>query len=62
MSLDFLSSSSASSSAFRVVCGDMILDDRWYVHSEVALALVKSGSITIETTTNSYSINQGDLR
>lgn len=61
MSLDFLSSSSASSSAFRVVCGDMILDDRWYVHSEVALALVKSGSITIETTTNSYSMNQGDL-
>lgn len=61
MSFDFLNSQSTSSSTFRVVCGDMVLDDRWYVHGEVALALVKSGSLTIETTTNSYSMRQGDL-
>lgn len=61
MNLDFLRSSSASSSTFRVVCGDMVLDDRWYIHSEVALALVKSGSVTIESATSSYSMRQGDL-
>ncbi len=61
MNLDFLSSASTSSSTFRVVCGDMVLDDRWYVHSEVALALVKNGSVTIESATSSYSMNQGEL-
>ncbi len=61
MNLDFIRSSSTSSSTFRVVCGDMVLDDRWYVHSEVALALVKSGSVTIESATSSYTIYQGDL-
>ena len=61
MSFDFLNSQSTSSSTFRVVCGDMVLDDRWYVHGEVALALVKSGSLTIVSATNYYSMRQGDL-
>lgn len=61
MSLDFLRCASASNSTFRVVCGEMVLDDRWYVHSEVVLALVKSGSITIETATNAYNLHQGDI-
>jgi len=39
----------------------MVLDDRWNVHSEVAIALVRTGSMTLETTTNSYSLNQGDI-
>lgn len=61
MSFDFLRSASTSSSTFRVVCGEMVLDDRWNVHGEVAIALVRTGSMTIETTTNSYSLNQGDI-
>lgn len=61
MSFDFLRSASTSSSTFRVVCGEMVLDDRWNVHSEVAIALVRTGSMTLETTTNSYSLNQGDI-
>ena len=61
MSFDFLRSASTSSSAFRVVCGEMVLDDRWNVHGEVAIALVRTGSMTLETTTNSYSLNQGDI-
>ena len=58
MSFDFLRSASTSSSAFRVVCGEMVLDDRWNVHSEVAIALVRTGSMTLETTTNAYSLRQ----
>ena len=61
MSFDFLRSASTSSSAFRVVCGEMVLDNRWNVHGEVAIALVRTGSMTLETTTNSYSLNQGDI-
>lgn len=61
MSFDFLRSASTSSSTFRVVCGEMVLDDRWNVHGEVAIALVRTGSMTLETTTNSYSLNQGDI-
>ena len=61
MSFDFLRSASTSSSAFRVVWGEMVLDNRWNVHGEVAIALVRTGSMTLETTTNSYSLNQGDI-
>lgn len=61
MSFDFLRSASTSSSTFRVVCGEMVLDYKWNVHGEVAIALVRTGSMTLETTTNSYSLNQGDI-
>lgn len=61
MSFDFLRSASTSNSTFRIVCGEMVLDDRWNVHGEVAIALVRTGTMTLETTTNSYSLNQGDI-
>ena len=61
MSFDFLRSSSASSTAFRVVCGEMLLDEKYNVHSEVVFALVKSGSVTLETATTADSLHQGDL-
>lgn len=61
MSFDFLRSATTSSSAFRVVCGEMVIDNIWNVHDEVVIALVRTGSITLETTTNSYSLNQGDM-
>lgn len=61
MSLDFLRTSSTSNSTFRVACGEMVLDDRWYIHGEVVLALVRAGSVTIETITNSYTLHQGDM-
>ena len=61
MSFDFLRSASTSSSAFRVVCGEIVLDDSWNGHSEVAIALVRTGSMTLETTTNAYSLRQGDI-
>lgn len=61
MSFDFLHSATTSSSAFRVVCGEMVIDNIWNVHGEVVIALVRTGSMTLETTTNSYSFNQGDM-
>lgn len=61
MNYDFLRSSATSSSTFRVVCGEMVLDDRWNVHNEVVLAFVKTGSLTLETATNAYSLKQGDF-
>ncbi len=41
MSFDFLRSATASSSAYRVVCGEMIIDDIWNVHNEVLVAVVR---------------------
>jgi AraC-like DNA-binding protein len=61
MSIDFLRSASASTSAFRVVCGEMIIDGSWNVHSEVIIAYVRMGAITIETATNAYSLHRGDI-
>lgn len=61
MSFDFLRSTTASSSAFRVVCGEMIINDDWNVHGEVVLAHVKEGSLTIEMATSAYSLHRGEL-
>lgn len=61
MDFDFLRSVSGSSAAFRVVCGEMVLDDRWNVHCEVTLATVRVGTMMIETTSGIYSLKQGDI-
>ncbi len=58
MSFEFLRSPVASSSVFRVVCGEMIINDEWNVHSEVVIAHIKEGSLTIETPTNTYSLQR----
>ena len=44
MDFDFLRSATASSSAYRVVCGEMIIDSNmWNVHNEVLVAVVRDG-------------------
>ena len=49
MSFDFLRSATASSSAYRVVCGEMIIDSNmWNVHNEVLVAVVRDGYMTVE--------------
>ena len=46
MDFDFLRSATASSSAYRVVCGEMIIDSNmWNVHNEVLVAVVRDGYI-----------------
>lgn len=61
MSFDFLRSATASSSAYRVVCGEMIIDDIWNVHNEVLVAVVRDGYMTIEMGANTYSLSAGDI-
>ena len=61
MSFEFLNSASTSNSSFRVVCGEMVIDNKWNVHSEVVLAVVREGSMEIETATNMYNLNKGDI-
>jgi AraC-like DNA-binding protein/quercetin dioxygenase-like cupin family protein len=61
MSIEFLRSPSASSATFRVVCGEMIIDDKWIIHNEVAIAHVREGSLTMETITSTYSLHRGDI-
>ena len=61
MSFDFLRSATTSNSGFQVVCGEMVLDDKWNVHSEVMIAYVKSGKLTVETATNAYNLHLGDI-
>lgn len=61
MGFDFLRSATASSTAFRVVCGEMIIDELWNVHSEVLIACVREGAMTIEMATSAHKLNKGDI-
>lgn len=61
MGFDFLRSATASSAAFRVVCGEMIIDESWNVHNEVLIACVREGAMTIETATNAHKLTKGDI-
>ena len=62
MSFDFLRSATASSSAYRVVCGEMIIDSNmWNVHNEVLVAVVRDGYMTVEMGADTYSLSTGDI-
>lgn len=61
MSFEILRSPSTLSTAFRIVCGEMIIDDEWNVHSEVLIAYVMEGSLAIETATSAYGLRKGDI-
>lgn len=61
MSFEILRSPSTSSAAFRIVCGEMVIDDSWNVHNEVLIANVKEGSLAIETATSAYGLHKGDI-
>ena len=62
MNFDFLRSATASSSAYRVVCGEMIIDSNmWNVHNEVLVAVVRDGYMTVEMGADTYSLSTGDI-
>lgn len=61
MDIEFLCSPSTSSSVFRVVCGEMIIDDKWNAHNEVIIGHVREGSIAVETATSAHNMHRGDL-
>ena len=61
MSIELLNASSASNSAFRVVCGEMSLNDKCITHHEALFGHVKNGSVTFEGTDGGFHLNQGDI-
>lgn len=61
MNYEFLRTETATSASFRVICGEMIIDDQWNVHTETVVGYLDEGSVTLETATNAYSLHKGDL-
>ncbi len=61
MGTDILRSSVTSNSTFRVACGEMNIDDKWGLYSDVVLGHVKEGYLTIETSVSSYIMHKGDI-
>ena len=61
MNANFLRMKSSLNSAFRVACGEMIVNDMSRVHKEVVFGLLKSGTITIETNSGVYELKRGDI-
>lgn len=61
MAFKFLNSVSATSSNFRVACGEVIVDDAWNVHHEVEIGLVRKGSVTVETSQGIEKVSKGDI-
>lgn len=61
MNVNFLKDVSASTSAFRVVCGEMIINGQWVVHSEAVVAMIKQGTALMETVEGKIELNKGDV-
>ncbi|MBR1482199.1 MAG: helix-turn-helix domain-containing protein [Ruminococcus sp.] len=61
MSIELLNATSASSSAFRVVCGEMIFTEKSISHHEALFGCLKSGSVTLETAESELKLREGDI-
>ena len=61
LNVNFLKDASASTAAFRVVCGEMIVSGEWMVHTEVLIAKVKYGMAVMETAEGKFELKQGDF-
>lgn len=61
MSIKISHATSVSNSAFRVVCGEMMLDDSTVSHHEALFGTVKSGSAIIEFTDGKHTLREGDV-
>lgn len=61
MSLELLNSTSASNSVFRVVCGEMVLTDKQYLHNEAVFGTVRSGSLQIVIDERTETLSEGTI-
>lgn len=61
MGLELLNASSASNSAFRVVCGTMPLIETQISHHEALFGHLKSGTATLESGDKVVPLNPGDI-
>ena len=48
MAMDLMHATSASNSAFRVVCGELKIDDNYRTHKEAVFGLLRKGTATVE--------------
>lgn len=61
MSIDLLNATSVSNSAFRVVCGEMLLKDDIISHQEALFGHIKSGSTIIKGDDGEIMLNKNDI-
>lgn len=61
MSIELSHATSASNSAFRVVCGELIPGEGTFSHPEALFGYVRSGSATLETFDHSHHITHRDI-
>ena len=61
MGLELLHSTSASNSVFRVVCGEMVLNDKQNLHSEAVFGHVRSGKLGISVDDQSAVLSENDI-
>ena len=61
MSIELLNATSASNSAFRVVCGTMPHVEKSISHHEALFGHIKSGAVTLETADGATQLKQDDI-
>ena len=61
MSIELLNATSASNSAFRVVCGTMPHVEKTISHHEALFGHVKNGTVTLETAGGATQLNKDDI-
>ena len=61
MSIKIARATSVSNSAFRVVCGEMMLDNSIVSHREALFGLVKAGSAVVSFADSTYTLRKGDF-
>lgn len=61
MNIDFLRSMSTSNPSYRLLFGELVIDDKWRNLGNIFLACVREGSVTIETTTEATDFAEGDV-
>lgn len=59
--MKLVNTSTPTNSAFRVICGELMINEQWTAHNEAVIAYVTSGSMNIETATSSYNMHKGDI-
>ena len=61
MGLELIHSTSASNSVFRVVCGEMVINDKQNLHSEAVFGLVRSNKLGVSIDDQSVVLNENDI-
>ena len=61
MGLELLHSSSASNSVFRVVCGEMVLNEKQNLHNEAVFGFVRSDKLGVNIDDQSVVLGENDI-